>query len=102
MAIFDTGWHQTMDEKSFLYALPRSWYTEHSIRRYGFHGTSYLYTSRRASVLLGKKPEETNLIIAHIGNGASMNAVKHGKSFDTSMGFTPLEGLIMGNSFRGF
>ncbi|KAL0266221.1 UNVERIFIED_CONTAM: hypothetical protein PYX00_011939 [Menopon gallinae] len=95
-AIFDTSWHQSLEEKNYLYALPRQWYEEHSIRRYGFHGTSYLYTARRASVLLGKKAQQTNLIIAHIGNGASINAVKNGCSYDTSMGFTPLEGLIMG------
>lgn len=96
IAIFDTSWHQTMKDEQFLYALPREWYTQSSIRRYGFHGTSFLYTSRRASVILGKEPKNTNVIIAHIGNGASMNAVKEGKSFDTSMGFTPLEGLVMG------
>ncbi|WP_028973733.1 acetate kinase [Spirochaeta cellobiosiphila] len=95
-AIMDTAWHQTMPETSFLYAVPYEWYQKYSVRRYGFHGTSFLYTAKRAAVLLGKKPEDTNLIIAHIGNGASINAVKNGKSFDTSMGLTPLEGLIMG------
>ena len=95
-AIMDTAWHQTMPAKSYIYAVPYSWYREHGIRRYGFHGTSFLYTAKRAAVLLGKKPTETNLIIAHIGNGASICAVKDGVSVDTSMGLTPLEGLIMG------
>lgn len=96
MAIMDTAWHQTMPEHAYMYALPYQWYEEHGIRRYGFHGTSLLYVSRRASVLLGKDPFECNLIICHIGNGVSLNAVKNGVSYDTSMGFTPLEGLIMG------
>lgn len=95
-AIMDTAWHQTMPEASYLYALPYKWYTEDRVRRYGFHGTSFLYTAKRAAVLLGKKPSCTNLIILHIGNGASINAVKDGVSFDTSMGMTPLEGLVMG------
>lgn len=95
-AIMDTAWHQTMPESSFMYALPREWYEKFQVRRYGFHGTSFLYTAKRASVLLGKDPFETNLIIAHIGNGSSINAVKNGCSYDTSMGMTPLEGLVMG------
>ncbi|MDA3958974.1 acetate kinase [Oceanispirochaeta sp.] len=95
-AIMDTAWHQTMPSLSFMYALPYDWYEKNNVRRYGFHGTSYLYTAKRASVLLGKDPSKTNVIIAHIGNGASMCAVKDGKSFDTSMGMTPLEGLMMG------
>ncbi len=95
-AVMDTAWHQTMPDHSFMYALPYEWYTEQNIRRYGFHGTSYLYTAKRAAVLLGKDPMETNLVIAHIGNGASICAVKNGVSYDTSMGLTPLEGLIMG------
>ncbi len=95
-AVLDTAWHQTMPEKSYLYALPYEWYKKHKVRRYGFHGTSYVYTAKRAAVLLGKKPAETNLIIAHIGNGASICAVKNGQSLDTSMGMTPLEGLVMG------
>ncbi|HAK47279.1 MAG TPA: propionate kinase [Spirochaeta sp.] len=95
-AIMDTAWHQTMPESSYVYALPHEWYTRYGVRRYGFHGTSFLYTAKRASVLLGKDPFETNLVIAHIGNGASINAVKNGCSFDTSMGLTPLEGLVMG------
>ncbi|MEW5951581.1 MAG: acetate kinase [Elusimicrobia bacterium] len=96
MAIMDTAWHQTMPPSSYTYALPHSWYSKYAIRRYGFHGTSFLYVAKRAAVLLGKDPFKTNLIIAHIGNGASINAVKNGCSFDTSMGFTPLEGLVMG------
>jgi len=96
MAIMDTAWHQTMPMKNYLYALPYEWYEKYGIRRYGFHGTSFLYVSKRASVLLNKDPFKTNLIIAHIGNGASINAVKNGCSYDTSMGFTPLEGLVMG------
>ncbi len=95
-AIMDTAWHQTMPEENFMYAIPREWYTKYAARRYGFHGTSFLYTAKRASVLLHKKPSETNLIICHIGNGSSMCAVKDGKCFDTSMGITPLEGLVMG------
>ncbi len=95
-AVMDTAWHQTMPKKAYLYALPYSWYEKYGVRRYGFHGTSFLYTAKRASVLLGKNPFETNLIIAHVGNGASINAVRNGISVDTSMGLTPLEGLIMG------
>lgn len=95
-AIMDTAWHQTMPKEAYLYALPYQWYEKYGVRRYGFHGTSFLYTAKRASALLGKDPFKTNLIIAHIGNGSSINAVKNGVSFDTSMGLTPLEGLIMG------
>jgi acetate kinase len=95
-AVMDTAWHQTMPPEAFLYAVPYEWYEKYSVRRYGFHGTSFLYTAKRAAVLLGKNPYETNLIICHLGNGASVNAVKDGCSFDTSMGITPLEGLIMG------
>jgi acetate kinase len=95
-AIMDTAWHQTMPEVAYTYALPREWEEKYSVRRYGFHGTSFLYNAKRAAVLLGKDPFEANLIIAHIGNGSSINAVKNGVSFDTSMGMTPLEGLVMG------
>ena len=95
-AVMDTAWHQTMPNYAFMYALPYEWYQKHNIRRYGFHGTSYVYTAKRASVLLGKNPHKTNVIIAHIGNGASICAVKDGKCYDTSMGLTPLEGLMMG------
>jgi len=95
-ATMDTAWHQTMPPPSYLYAVPYEWYENYSVRRYGFHGTSFLYTAKRAAVLLGKDPFKTNVIIAHLGNGASINAVKDGCSFDTSMGLTPLEGLVMG------
>lgn len=95
-AVMDTAWHQTMPDYAYLYPLPMEWYEKYNVRRYGFHGTSYLYTAKRASVLLGKSAEETNLVIAHIGNGASICAVKNGCCVDTSMGLTPLEGLMMG------
>ena len=95
-AVMDTAWHQTMPRAAFLYALPYSWYENYRVRRYGFHGTSFLYVAKRASVLLGKDPFKTNLVCFHIGNGSSANAVKNGVSVDTSMGFTPLEGLVMG------
>ncbi|MCX7949997.1 MAG: acetate kinase, partial [Treponemataceae bacterium] len=96
-AIMDTAWHQTMPASSYIYALPTEWYEKYQVRRYGFHGTSFLYTSKRAAVLLGKDFHQCNLIIAHLGNGASINAVKDGCSFDTSMGLSPLEGLVMGS-----
>lgn len=93
---FDTSWHQTIKEHAFLYATPYSWYKEHNIRKYGFHGLSYSYVTKRSSEILNKKIDNLNLIILHLGNGASINAVKDGKSYDTSMGITPLEGLVMG------
>lgn len=96
VCVMDTAFHQTMPESSFMYAVPYEWYTDLKVRRYGFHGSSVLYCAKRAAVLLGKKASETNVIVAHIGNGASITAVKDGKCFDTSMGLTPLEGLIMG------
>jgi len=96
MAIMDTAWHQTMPDYVYSYAVPYQWYEKYGIRRYGFHGTSLLYVAKRAAVLLGKDPFECNLISCHIGNGVSVNAVKNGLSYDTSMGFTPLEGAIMG------
>ncbi len=96
MAIMDTAWHQTMPEYAYLYALPYEWYEKFHIRRYGFHGTSLLYVAKRAAVLLGKKSLEVNVVAAHIGNGVSFNAIKNGISVDTSMGFTPLEGAVMG------
>ena len=95
-AVMDTAWHQTMPEVSYMYAIPHEWYEKYHARRYGFHGTSFMYTSKRAAVLLGKQPKDTNLIICHLGNGASVCAVKGGVCFDTSMGITPLEGLVMG------
>ncbi|ATH10160.1 acetate kinase [Borreliella burgdorferi] len=93
---FDTSWHQTIKEHAFLYAIPYSWYKNHNIRKYGFHGLSYSYITKRSSEILNKKIDNLNLIILHLGNGASINAVKNGKSYDTSMGITPLEGLAMG------
>lgn len=95
-AVMDTAWHQTMPESSFMYAIPREWYTKYAARKYGFHGTSFLYTAKRAAALLGKDPKDTNLIICHIGNGASCCAVKDGVCYDTTMGLTPLAGLVMG------
>jgi acetate kinase len=95
-AIMDTAWHQTMPPHAYIYALPYSWYENYGVRRYGFHGTSFLYVAKRAAVLLGKDPFECNLVLLHIGNGASANAVRRGISVDTSMGLTPLEGLVMG------
>ena len=96
VAVMDTAFLQTMPKFVYLYAVPYKWYEKHGVRRYGFHGTSHLYVSRRAAALLKKKPQEVNLITAHIGNGASITAIKNGKAFDHSMGFTPLEGLVMG------
>lgn len=96
MAIMDTAWHQTMPDYIYNYAVPHQWYEKYGIRRYGFHGTSLLYVAKRAAVLLNKDSFECNLISCHIGNGVSVNAVKNGLSYDTSMGFTPLEGAIMG------
>ena len=95
-AVMDTAWHQTMPPESYMYAIPGEWVEKYQARRYGFHGTSFLYTAKRAAVLLGQDPFKTNLVICHLGNGASVNAVKNGCSFDTSMGLTPLEGLVMG------
>ena len=92
----DTAWHQTMSEEAYMYAVPYSWYKDLNVRRYGFHGTSHLYCAKRAAVLLNKENKDTNVIIMHIGNGASACAVKNGICIDTSMGLTPLEGLVMG------
>lgn len=96
IAVFDTSFHQTMPEKSYLYSLPYDYYKEYGIRKYGFHGTSHKYVTTRASELLGRPLEELRLISCHLGNGASIAAVKGGKSIDTSMGFTPLAGVTMG------
>ena len=96
VGVFDTAFHQTMPEKSFMYSLPHELYKKHGVRRYGFHGTSHLYVSQKAAEMLGKKPEDLKIITCHLGNGASITAVDGGKSVDTSMGLTPLEGLIMG------
>ncbi len=96
VAIFDTAFHQTMPEHAYLYPLPYDWYEKYGVRRYGFHGTSHLYVSKRAAVLLGKSPRDCNIITMHIGNGVSHSAIKNGISVDTSMGLTPLEGAVMG------
>lgn len=96
VAVFDTAFHQTMPEEAYLYAIPYSYYEKYKIRRYGFHGTSHDYVSHRAADLLGKAYEDLKIIVCHLGNGASVSAVKNGKCVDTSMGLTPLEGLIMG------
>lgn len=96
VAVFDTAFHQTMPQEAFMYALPYELYTEDGVRRYGFHGTSHRYVSKRAFEVLGIKPEGSKMITCHIGNGGSITAIKDGKSIDTSMGMTPLEGLVMG------
>lgn len=96
VAIFDTAFHQTMPEYAYTYPVPHEWYENHGVRRYGFHGTSHLYVSKRAAVLLGKDPKDCNIITMHIGNGVSHTAIKGGVSIDTSMGLTPLEGAVMG------
>ncbi|UFS70667.1 acetate kinase [Geomonas sp. RF6] len=96
VAIFDTAFHQTMPQHAYLYPLPYGWYERHGVRRYGFHGTSHLYVSKRAAALLGKEASQCNVITLHIGNGVSHCAIKNGVSIDTSMGLTPLEGALMG------
>ena len=96
VAVFDTAFHQTMPKKAFLYGLPYEYYDKYKVRRYGFHGTSHDFVSDRAAKMLGKNREDMNIVVCHLGNGASVSAVKNGKSVDTSMGLTPLEGLIMG------
>lgn len=96
VAVFDTAFHQTMTEDAFMYATPYDWYEKYQVRKYGFHGTSHKYVSQRAAQILNKPLEKTKLIVLHIGNGASLCAIKNGKSIDTSMGFTPLAGIPMG------
>ncbi|ENM2831594.1 acetate kinase [Vibrio cholerae] len=96
VAVFDTAFHQTMPEEAYLYALPYNLYKEHGIRRYGMHGTSHLFIAREAAERLGNPANELNIINCHLGNGASVCAIKNGQSVDTSMGLTPLEGLVMG------
>ncbi len=96
VAVFDTSFHQTMPEQAYRYAVPDSWYEKYGVRRYGFHGISYKYVSHRAAELLNIPLEKSDFVIAHIGGGASVAAVHNGKSVDTSMGFTPLQGLVMG------
>lgn len=96
VGVFDTAFHATMPAESYIYALPYEWYEKHSVRRYGFHGTSHRFVSERAAELLGIAKDQFNCITCHMGNGSSFTAVKGGKSYDTSMGMTPLEGLVMG------
>ncbi len=96
VAVFDTAFHQSMPPKAYMYGLPYDYYTKYGIRRYGFHGTSHRYVSRRACEILGVPYEHQRIITAHIGNGASITAIKNGKSIDTSMGMTPVDGLLMG------
>lgn len=96
VGVFDTAFHQTMPEKAYLYGLPLEYYKNHKVRRYGFHGTSHDFVSKRAAQILGRNVEDMKIIVCHLGNGASVSAVANGKSVDTSMGLTPLEGLIMG------
>jgi acetate kinase len=96
VAVFDTAFHQSMPPAAYTYALPHEWYERYGIRRYGFHGTSHLYVAHRAAVLLDRPLAELRLVTLHVGNGASACAVERGRAVDTSMGLTPLEGLVMG------
>lgn len=96
VAVFDTAFHQTMPAKAYMYGLPYEYYEKYRVRRYGFHGTSHSYVSKRAAEFLGEDYDKMKIIVCHLGNGASVSAVKNGKCVDTSMGLTPLEGLIMG------
>ena len=96
VGVFDTAFHQTMPEEAYLYAIPYEYYKKYGVRRYGFHGTSHHYVSEHCAEFLGKKYEDMKIIVCHLGNGASVSAVKNGKCVDTSMGMTPLEGLVMG------
>lgn len=96
VAVFDTAFHQTMPEEAYMYGLPYEYYKKYKIRRYGFHGTSHSYVSHRAAEVLGKPYEDLKIVVCHLGNGASVSAVKQGRCIDTSMGLTPLQGLIMG------
>lgn len=96
VAVFDTAFHQTMPKKAYLYGIPYKYYEDYKVRRYGFHGTSHDYVSKRTAEFLGKDRKDMKIIVCHLGNGASISAVKYGECIDTSMGLTPLEGLIMG------
>ena len=96
VAVFDTAFHQTMPEKAYMYGLPYEYYEKYKVRRYGFHGTSHSFVSKRAAEILGVPYDQTKTIVCHLGNGSSVSAVLNGKSVDTSMGLTPLEGLVMG------
>lgn len=96
VGVFDTAFHQTMPPEAYIYGLPYEYYEKYAVRRYGFHGTSHKYVSLRAAEILGKKPEDLKIVVCHLGNGSSISAVDGGKCVDTSMGLTPLEGLVMG------
>lgn len=96
VAVFDTSFHQTMPDFSYMYAIPYEYYKKYRIRKYGFHGTSHKFVAQKAAEMIGKKFEDLKIITCHLGNGASVAAIENGKSFDTSMGFTPVDGLIMG------
>src|SRR6202023_2881347 len=96
VAVFDTAFHQTMPASAFRYAVPEEWYTRYGVRRYGFHGTSYRFVGARAAALLDRPPGELRLVAAHLGNGCSAAAIRDGVSVDTTMGLTPMEGLVMG------
>ncbi len=96
IAVFDTSFHQTMPPHAYMYAIPREYYEKYGIRKYGYHGTSHKYVSKRASEILGKDTRQMKVVSCHLGNGASVTAIERGKSMDTSMGFTPVDGLIMG------
>ena len=96
VGVFDTAFHQTMPAEAYIYGLPYEYYEKYAVRRYGFHGTSHKYVSLRAAEILGKKPEDLKIVVCHLGNGSSISAVDGGKCVDTSMGLTPLEGLVMG------
>ena len=96
VGVFDTGFHQTMPDYSYIYPIPYEYYEKYKLRKYGFHGTSHRYVTARCAAMLGKKPEDINIVTCHLGNGSSITAVKGGQSFDTTMGVTPLDGLMMG------
>lgn len=96
IAVFDTSFHQSMPSHAFMYAIPREYYEKYGVRKYGYHGTSHKYVYRRASEILNKDTRDMKVVSCHLGNGASVTAIEHGKSMDTSMGFTPVDGLIMG------
>lgn len=96
VGVFDTAFHQTMPEEAYMYGIPYEYYQKYKVRRYGFHGTSHSYVSKRAAEVLGRPYEDLKIIVCHLGNGASISAVKNGRCVDTSMGLTPLEGLMMG------
>jgi acetate kinase len=96
VGVFDTAFHQTMPEEAYLYAVPYSWFEQYKVRKYGFHGTSHKFITQRYAEMMNKDVKDVNIVVAHIGNGASICAIKNGKSIDTSMGFTPLEGIPMG------